>query len=156
MAAVDVLADVLAHPEQHTEDERALALEVARYQLRRPMSAEDAAGVLGVSKPTILSWIKAGLLPQADGTRPKRIWLEPAAVFAAKSVLEDARLRGTPAQRVLRLQELSEAVYWATHPQEADELARSIREADEGKFVEVADDAVERARARLARQPAGP
>jgi hypothetical protein len=151
MAVSEVLEDVLIHPDLHSEPERALTLEVALYQLRRPLGADDAAGVLGVSKPTVLSWVKAGLLPAANDSRPRRVLLDPAAVFAAKRVLQGARLKGAPAQRVLRLRELTEAIYWATHPTELSELEQSFKNEDAGKFVDIDDEVIERARQRLMR-----
>jgi excisionase family DNA binding protein len=63
MSASQVLEDVLIHPHRHSEPEREFTLEVALYQLRRPLTTDEAASVLGVSKPTVLSWVKAGLLP---------------------------------------------------------------------------------------------
>ena len=151
MSASQVLEDVLIHPHRHSEPEREFTLEVALYQLRRPLTTDEAASVLGVSKPTVLSWVKAGLLPAVGESRPRRVLLDPAAVFAAKRVLKGARLRGSPAQRVLRLAELAEAIFWATHPEDLTALERSLEEADAGRFVEVEDDLIDRARARLAR-----
>lgn len=151
MAASQVLEDVLIHPDRHSEPEREFTLEVALYQLRRPLTTDEAATVLGISKPTVLSWVKAGLLPAAEDSKPRRVLLEPAAVFAAKKVLRGARLRGAPAMRVLRLRELTEAIYWATHPNELGELEQSLKNEDAGAFTDIEDDVIERARQRLAR-----
>ena len=94
---------------------------------------------------------QGGIASCGGESRPRRVLLDPAAVFAAKRVLKGARLRGSPAQRVLRLAELAEAIFWATHPEDLTALERSLEEADAGRFVEVEDDLIDRARARLAR-----
>ncbi|HEV3231422.1 MAG TPA: helix-turn-helix domain-containing protein [Candidatus Dormibacteraeota bacterium] len=156
MAMAQVLEDAVLHPESHSDTEKELTKEVALYRLREPLRQAEAASILGVSSPTVASWARAGVLPAAPGSRPRRLLLDTAAVFAANKVLKAARLRGSPAQRVLRLRALQEEIYWATHPDELHALRDSMDEASREEFAEVDDDLVEAARVRRQSRPGAP
>jgi len=79
MSLAEVVGDLLelqdlAHDEEDPERRRALA-EVRAHVAQRERGAKvsEAADVLGISQPTVRSWIEAGVLPAVPGTTPVRV-----------------------------------------------------------------------------------
>lgn len=98
--------------------------------IARPLHAEEVADILGVTKPTVMSWLRAGLLVEAPGSKPTRRLFDTVAVIAARNVLRDTKLQGTLEDRASKLAELPETLYWSTHPTERSILDEAIAAAD--------------------------
>lgn len=68
----DELREVLAHAGQALSRGQAVTLEPRRVVL----STQDAANLLGVSRPTVVSLLKSGEIPYTQPGRHRRIQLE--------------------------------------------------------------------------------
>ena len=141
-ALVDQIDHLLKHPQQHTEEERQLATKLVSRAFGVLLTAAEAAAFFGVTKPTILAWIRAGALPvvprteksAAAGTaQRKRMFLELGTVVAASMLLQRVHLRGSAAERAAQLRGLVEDLFWTSHPEERNELMAAIKDADEGR-----------------------
>lgn len=122
--------------------------------LARPFSAAEAAAKLGVSKPTAIKWLRAGLLRHAEGTSDVENLFDAASVLATREILQKLKMTGTVAERAQVMAELPERLYWGANPRELDSLMTSLREASSGKFVDVSDSELERGRALLEKRRA--
>jgi DNA-binding transcriptional MerR regulator len=95
MPVVEVLGDLLALDELASHDgdasRRGALLAIRDHIAQRDQGAKvsDAAEVLGVSQPTIRSWVEAGILGTVDGSRPVRI--ELLSLADVKRALEAVR-----------------------------------------------------------------
>ena len=94
MASVDVVDDLIALQQlsEHEDDPgRRRSLDAVRSRLaKRDQGAKvsDAARALGVSAPTVRSWIEAGVLDSVPGATPVRVdVLSLAAVKRAVDLL---------------------------------------------------------------------
>ena len=142
------LIDVYEHPDAHSPNERRKLRSLIEDRLDQPLTTDEAARVLGVTRHTIHHWLRAGLLPEsASSTRAKRL-LDTAGVYEARRVLSEAKLEGTPADRVDQLRGLAEELFLATHPNEAEALEEAIGQAERGELEPVEDDLIDAARNR--------
>jgi DNA-binding transcriptional ArsR family regulator len=95
MPVVEVLGDLLALDELALNDGDASRRDTLRairdHIAQRDQGAKvsDAADVLGVSQPTIRSWLDAGILGSVVGSRPVRI--ELLSLAEVKRALEAVR-----------------------------------------------------------------
>ena len=121
--------------------------------LARPFSAAEAATKLGVSKPTAIKWLRAGLLRHAEDTHGENLF-DAASVLATREILQKLKMTGTVAERAQVIAELPERLYWGANPRELNRLMTSLREASSGKLVDVSDSELERGRALLERRRA--
>jgi DNA-binding transcriptional MerR regulator len=122
--------------------------------LARPFSAAEAATKLGVSKPTAIKWLRAGLVRRAEATSDTENLFDAASVLATREILKKLKMTGTVAERARILAELPERLYWTANPTELERLTTSLREATAGKLVDVTDSELERGRALLERRRA--
>lgn len=122
--------------------------------LARPFSAAEAAAKLGVSKPTALKWLRAGLVRHAEGTSDVENLFDAASVLATREILQKLKMTGTVAERARVIAELPERLYWGANPKELESLMTSLREASSGKLVDVSDSELERGRALLEKRRA--
>jgi DNA-binding transcriptional MerR regulator len=122
--------------------------------LARPFSAAEAAAKLGVSKPTAIKWLRAGLLRHSEDTSEAENLFDAASVLATREILQKLKMTGTVAERAQVIAELPERLYWGANPGELDSLMTSLREASSGKFVDVSDAELERGRALLEKRRA--
>ena len=142
------LLDVFEHPETHSPDERQELRVLIEDRLHQPLTTDEAARILGVTRPTVHQWLRARLLAEAEGsTRTKRL-LDTAGVYEARRLLSSRRLAGTPAERVSQLQDLVEELYAATHPRDAATLEQALDAADQGELESVEDELIQAARLR--------
>ena len=139
---VEQIGELLQHPLEHTEDERQRATALVSRAFAVLLTPAEAADFLGVTKPTVLAWIRAGALPGVSGTSVKegaaptarkRVFLELGTVVAAAMLLRSVHLHGSAAERAAQLRGAIEDIFWTTHPDERNELMAAIREADEGR-----------------------
>jgi predicted site-specific integrase-resolvase len=122
--------------------------------LARPFSAAEAAAKLGVSKPTAIKWLRAGLVRHAEGTSDDENLFDTASVLATREILQKLKMTGTVAERARVIAELPERLYWGANPKELERLLTSLREISSGKSVEVSDSDLERGRALLEKRRA--
>jgi DNA-binding transcriptional MerR regulator len=122
--------------------------------LARPFSAAEAATKLGVSKPTAIKWLRAGLVRRAEATSETENLFDAACVLATREILQKLKMTGTVAERARTLADLPERLYWNANPTELESLMTSLREASAGKLVDVSDAELERGRALLKRRQA--
>lgn len=79
MAVVDVVDDLIALQrlaEGEADPSRRATLDAVRSRLAardRGVKVTDAAAVLGLSSPTVRSWLEAGVLDAVDGATPVRV-----------------------------------------------------------------------------------
>jgi hypothetical protein len=79
MSLADVLDDLLALEElasgEKDPDRRRSLDDIRSHVARRDRGAKvsEAAGVLGLSQPTVRAWIDAGLLTTVSGAKPVRV-----------------------------------------------------------------------------------
>lgn len=142
------LLDVLEHPETHSSDELQELRVLIEDRLQQPLTTDEAARILGVTRPTVHQWLRAHLLAEAEGSSRTKRLLDTAAVYEARRLLASRRLAGTPAEQVDQLRELVEELYWETHPREAATLKEAIDAVDRGDTEPVEDDVIEAARER--------
>ena len=150
--AVEEMLDVVQHREQHPDSEYDAIVRLLGDRLNQPLTSDEAAEVLQVSRPTIHTWVKAGLLQKArvamEGKR-SRLWLDTLTVYRVASLLSRIQLVDDLRERAIQLQQLVDQMYYVAHPGEEDALRRAIGQAERGEFVEEPDEHVERdARAR--------
>lgn len=122
--------------------------------LARPFSAAEAAEKLGVSKPTALKWLRAGLVRHAEGTSADESLFDAASVLATREILQKLKMTGTVVERARVIAELPERLYWCANPKELERLLTSLREISSGKSVQVSDSDLERGRALLEKRRA--
>jgi len=144
----DAIASVITDSNSARE-ERRRAREWMLELLARPFSAAEAAAKLGVSKPTAIKWLRAGLVGRAEGTSDVENLFDAASVLAAREILQKLKMTGTVAERARVVAELPERLYWRANPRELERLMTSLREASSGKSVDVSDAELERGRAVL-------
>lgn len=128
------------------------ARDLMRELMDRPFSAAEAAEKLGISKPTAIKWLRAGLLRRAVGTSENDNLYDAANVLAARSVLQGLKLHGSLAERAKVLASLPERLFWEARPEELAELVEAVHDADRGKLMPVSDEELERGRTLLAAQ----
>lgn len=110
--------------------------EIIEDRLRSPLLVSDAARILGVSRPTVLKWASAGLLPEAECSRPHRRFLDVEAVFRARRTLRKVQQQSTRRHGGDWFQRLVERLFWETHPDEMVTLVRSADQVDDGQARE--------------------
>lgn len=140
--------DVFEHPETHSPDERQELRLLIEDRLDQPLTTDEAARILGVTRPTVHQWLRARLLPEAErSTRTKRL-LDTAGVYEARRLLSSRRLAGTPLERISQLQDLVEELYAVTHPRDATALEQTLDVADQMELERVEDELIQEARRR--------
>ncbi len=132
--------------------QRLFARDLMLELLARPFSAAESADKLGISKPTALKWLRAGLLRRADGTSERANLFDAASVLSTRKVLQSLKMSGTVAQRARVVAELPERLYWDRNPQALKGLMRSLQQAAAGKLSDVTDEELARGREVLARR----
>ncbi|MDE3076068.1 MAG: helix-turn-helix domain-containing protein [Chloroflexota bacterium] len=142
------LLDVFEHPETHSPDERQELRVLIEDRLDQPLTTDEAARVLGVSRPTVHQWLRARLLGEAEGSSRTKRLLDTASVYEARRLLSSRRLAGTPVEQVNQLHDLVEELYAATHPRDAAALEQALDAADHGDVEPVEDELIEAARLR--------
>ncbi len=135
-------------------EERRRARDWMLELLARPFSAAEAAAKLGVSKPTAIKWLRAGLVRRAEGTSDAENLFDTASVLATREILQKLKMTGTVAERARVIAELPERLYWSANQRELESLMTSLREARSGKLVDVSDAELERGRALLEKRRA--
>lgn len=130
-------------------DDRRRARDWMLELLARPFSAAEAAAKLGVSKPTAIKWLRAGLVRRPEGAPDAENLFDAASVLAAREILQKLKLTGTVVERARIIAELPERLYWRANPRELERLMTSLREASSGKSIDVGDAELERGRALL-------
>lgn len=126
------------------------AREWMRELLARPFSAAEAAEKLGISKPTAIKWLRAGLLRRAEGSPEHANLYDAANVLAARDILQGLKLQGSLAERAKVIAALPERLFWEARPSDLSDLVQAIHDADRGKLMPVSDEELERGRALLA------
>jgi excisionase family DNA binding protein len=110
--------------------------EIIEDRLTSPLLVSEAARILGVSRPTVLKWASAGLLPEAEGSRPHRRFLDVEAVFLARRTLRKVQQQSTRRHGGDWFQRLVERLFWETHPGDRGDLLRSLNQVDHGQVSE--------------------
>lgn len=128
--------------------EATLRTEILDDRLSTPLTANEASQILEVSRPTILKWVDAGLLPEADGSRPTKRLLDVLSVYRVRQVLSKVREDSPRREGGEWFRRLIEELFWAAHPEEQASLNRSIDQANAGQTVPLEDDVIEAARRR--------
>lgn len=150
------IVDVIRHPTAHNSRERTFVANLVEQLIGRPLSTEDAADVLGVSKPTVLKWLRFGLLREAAESTPKQRQLDAAVVYGAKRLLAETKAKGTVSQRAdmlaAHLGDLAEMLAWNARPEARASLDRALRQLAAGDTVPVTNEELKRGRELLARR----
>ncbi len=144
------LLDVFEHPETHSPDERQELRLLIEDRLHQPLTTDEAARVLGVTRPTVHQWLRAHLLAEDEGSSRTKRLLDTASVYEARRLLSSRRLAGTPAERASQLQDVVEELYAATHPRDAAALEQALDASDRGELEAVEDELIQAARLRRA------
>jgi DNA-binding transcriptional MerR regulator len=126
--------------------QRQLAREWLLELLDRPYTAAEAAEKLGVSKPTAIKWLRAGLVGRARNTSPRDALFDAASVLSTRELLQKLKMTGTVAERARLIAELPERLYWGVNTRELEALEQSLREADRGNTTAVSDKELARGR----------
>lgn len=143
------IAQAITNPSTSRRDKKR-ASEWMLELLARPFSAAEAAEKLGISKPTAIKWLRAGLLRRAEGSPDGANLYDAANVLAARDILQGLKLTGSLAERAKVITALPERLFWAAHPSDLADLIQAIHDADRGKLTPVSDGELERGRALLA------
>jgi excisionase family DNA binding protein len=122
--------------------------EILAERLRTPLTTQEAARILNVSRPTLLKWIAAGLLPEAADSRSTKRLLDTESVFRVRQVLDRVRVSYPRREGGEWFRRLVEELFWAAHPDERSSLMRSLAQADAGETAPFEDEAVEAVRRR--------
>ncbi len=122
--------------------------------LGRPYTAAEAAEKLGVSKPTAIKWLRAGLVGRARNTIERDNLFDAASVLSTRELLQKLKMTGTVAERAHLIAELPERLYWGVNMRELKTLERSLREADRGNTTAVSDKELARGRELLEKRRA--
>lgn len=131
---LDVLRELA---EQEEDPERRQLLDSMRSRLAdrdRGAKVSEAAEILGVSPPTVRSWIRAGVLVSVEGALPVRIDLLNLA--DVKHAVDLLRARGED-------RDLLAAVYRILRDRgllESEQFAAGIEDARGGRLVPIGDD----------------
>lgn len=120
--------------------------------LSRPFSAAETAEKLGISKPTAIKWLRAGLIRRAEGTSESENLFDAASVLSTREILQKLKMTGTVAERARVVAELPERLYWNVNVGALEELKKSLREAESGQLVAVTDAEIERGQSVLAKR----
>jgi hypothetical protein len=98
MSVVEVVDDLIALQrlaDREDDAARRQTLEVVRRHLakrERGAKVAEAATLLGVSAPTVRSWVDVGVLSAATGARPLRV--EVTSLAAVKQLVDELRSHG--------------------------------------------------------------
>lgn len=117
--------------------------------LARPFSAAEAAEKLGISKPTAIKWLRAGLLRRAENTGDDENKFDVASVLSTREILSKLKMSGTVAERARVIAELPERLFWSANPEALADLERSLHQANTKRLTTVSDTELERGRRRL-------
>lgn len=117
--------------------------------LKRPFSAVEAADKLGISKPTAIKWLRAGLVRRAEGTSEEENLFDAASILSTREILQQLKMHGTVAERAKVIAGLPERLFWTANPNALADLERSLRDADRGRLTPVTDAELQRGRALL-------
>ena len=144
------LLDVFEHPDTHSSDERRELQMLIEDRLDQPLTTDEAARILGITRPTVHQWLRARLLGEAEGSSRTKRLLDTAGVYEARRLLSSRRLGGTPAERAEQFRALVEELYWATHARDAATLEEALDAAERGNLEPVEDELIQTARLRRA------
>lgn len=108
--------------------------------LYRPMGTEEVAGELGITKPTVLKWMRAGLLTEARGSKSSVRLFDRDQVMGAKAILAETKLQGTVRQRATLLADLRERLGWSAAPAMLSAFRLSLAQARAGQVTAISDD----------------
>lgn len=122
--------------------------------LARPFAASEAAEKLGVSKPTAIKWLRAGLVRRADHTSEEQNLFDAASVLSTREVLQQLKMKGTVVERAQLVADLPERLFWTANRDAFASLETSLREADRGRLAPVGDDELQRGRELLEKRRA--
>ncbi len=150
----ETIASVIVSP-RAARREKLVARDWMLELLARPFSAAEAAEKLGVSKPTAIKWLRAGLLRRAENTSEREHKFDVASVLSTREVLTRLKMTGTVSERARVIAELPERLFWSANPQALADLERSLHEADANKLTTVSDAELERGRQVMAAGRAG-
>ncbi len=145
----ETIASVIVSP-RAARREKLVARDWMLELLARPFSAAEVAEKLGVSKPTAIKWLRAGLLRRAENTSEREHKFDVASVLSTREVLTSLKMTGTVAERARLLAGLPERLFWSANPQALADLERSLHEANANKLTTVSDAELERGRQLLA------
>jgi len=129
------ILDVIKHSSVSAERRRRTEGHIRA--LFRPMTTEEVTQELGISKPTVLKWMRAGLLSQAGASKETGFLFDRDAIENAKQILVKSKLKGTPRDRAVQLADLRERLGWAAVPEKLLAMRNSVASAKEGKGVEI-------------------
>ncbi len=127
--------------------QRALAQVTALYH---PMTTVDVAAELKISKPTVLKWLRSGLLTQSKSSKATGLLFDRDQVMRVKSVFEGVKFEGTVAQRAAVIADLQESLGSLTAPEALNDLRTSLAQAKTGKTTPVSAAELRRGRKLLA------
>ncbi len=147
------IVDVITNPSAGSESRR-LARELVSELLGRPFSAAEAAEKLGVSKPTAIKWLRAGLVQRADGTANDDNLFDAASVLTAREILRQFKGVGSVVERARLFAGLPEQLYWQSNPKALSNLRQSLEEAERGRGHVVSEDELAVGRSLLAKRQA--
>jgi len=129
------LLDVIDHAAVTAEVRRRASAEVRA--LYRPMSTDEVAQELGITKPTVLKWMRAGLLREATASKDTGRLFDRDQVMGAKAVLLDTKLEGTVKQRAAALADCRERLGWSAAPEALRTFRVSLAQARAGETTPV-------------------
>lgn len=109
-----------------------LAQDWMRELLARPFTASEAAEKLGISKPTAIKWLRAGLIRRAEATDEQRNLFDAASVLSTREILRQLKMKGTVAKRAKVIAELPERLFWSANREALAHLQTSLSEAESG------------------------
>ncbi len=145
----ETIASVIVSP-RAARREKLVARDWMLELLARPFSAAEAAQKLGVSKPTAIKWLRAGMLRRAENTGEHENKFDVASVLSTREVLTTVKMTGTVSERARVIAELPERLFWSANPQALADLERSLHEAHANKLTTISDAELERGRRLLA------
>lgn len=145
--ATDEVIDVIRRPDLHPKEQLIAAERMIRDRLIAPLTSEDAATVLGVTRPTVHAWVKAGLL-RRSGPTGHRLALDTAVVYKVAAILETHRLHSISlADKAEALRSLLDEITIGADPS----LERALGEAERGEFIPYKDDHLPNGRRKVGR-----
>jgi excisionase family DNA binding protein len=146
------LLDVVEHPEMHSAQNKKMVVEILDNYLTMPMSTDETAKLLEISKPTILGWIKAGLIPEAQNSKPTKRLISRTWEIAVQEHIETVRNQMKEANSTKQKAEIMldflEDLFLIGHPEELSSLKRGIAEAEAGLSIPIRNSRMKAARKR--------
>lgn len=120
--------------------------------LARPFTAYEAAEKLGISKPTAIKWLRAGLVRRAEQSAADDCLFDATSVLSTREILQQLKAKGTVLERAKIVAELPEQLFWTANRRALADLETALREANRGKMTPFSEVELERGRELLARR----